>query len=247
MRPRRALVLLLVAMAVTGCAITPYRAHPDAARRLPTLKRLALMPPDVKVYSLSAGGVPELMDDWSERGRRNAADAVRRALTAHDGTYVLRDFAPDATDPRLTQQFEDVRALVDAIRSTTILHTYNPNLMIEEKLQNFRYSVGPVPDLAEAADADALVFVSGVDHISTGGRKALMVLGLLVGGVTGVYAGPVAGVSQMTVVVVEPRTGDVLWFNVAGAGGNADLRDPDSVGPLAATLLQGFGGSAPQP
>lgn len=111
-------------MAVTGCAVTPYRAHPDAARRLPTLRRLALMPPDVKVYSLSAGGVPELMDDWSERGRRNAADAVRRALTAHDGTYVLRDFAPDATDPRLTQQFEDVRALVDAIRSSPILHTY---------------------------------------------------------------------------------------------------------------------------
>lgn len=231
--------VLLVALLASGCAVVPYRAHPDLAQRLSPGKTLALLPPDVKVYELGAGGVPELMDDWSALGRRHAADALARTLAERN--FTIKEFIPDPTDTRLVETLEDVRALVEAVRSAVMIHTYHPNLTIEEKRQNFRYSVGPLPELADATGADALVFVSGVDHISTAGRKALMVLGVLVGAAAGVYAGPAAGVSQLTAVVVEPRTGDVLWFNLAAAGGGADLREADSVAPLAKTLLTGFG------
>ncbi len=234
-----AFTLIMVA-GLNGCVTgTPYRAHPEAGQRLPRVKTLVMLPPDVKIYELSAGGVTQLMDEWSARGRRNVIDAVSRRLS-EQGQFAVKEFTPGDTDLRLRETYEEVRALIEAVNETALLHTYHPQLSIAEKRENFRYSIGPVPELAEAAGADALLFVYGVDHISTAGRRALMVFGALVGGVTGVYAGPGAGITRLIVSVVEPRTGDVLWFNVAAGAGGTDLREPDSVGPLATTLLTGF-------
>jgi hypothetical protein len=241
--------LLVLALVLSGCVTlpAPYRAHPELGQRLPAAKTLALLPPDVKVYQLPAGGVPELMDDWSALGKKNAAEAIRKNL-GEQGGYTVKEFTPDpTTDPKLVQTFEEVRALVETVRATVLLHTYNPMLTLEDKRKNFRYSIGPVPELADATGADALVFVTGVDHISTAGRKALMVFGVLVGAASGIYVVPAGGVSQLTIAVIEPRTGDLLWFNIAGAGGGSDLRNPEAVAPLTKTLLTGFGKGASGP
>jgi hypothetical protein len=230
---------LIVVTGLNGCAGTPYRAHPEAGQRLPRIKIVALPPPDVKIYELSAGGVTELMDEWSDRGRRHVSEAIKSRLSER-GQFVVKDFAPDNADPRLREKYEEVRALIDAVNEAVVLHSYHPQLSFAEKREKFRYSIGPVPELADAVGADALAFVSGVDHISTGGRKALMVFGALVGAATGVHGMPGAGVTRLIISVVEPRTGDVLWLNVAGGAGGTDLRDPDDVGSLAKKLLTGF-------
>ena len=60
------LTLVLALGLLAGCAIAPYRAHPQFEERSRTIKTVALLPPDVKVYRLTAGGVRELMDEWSE-------------------------------------------------------------------------------------------------------------------------------------------------------------------------------------
>ena len=85
---------------------------------------------------------------------------------------------------------EDTQALFEAVSASVLLHTYSRSTWIRkydsdqtfpEKLKNFDYSLGPeVQRLAKLANADALLFTSGVDHISTGGRKGLIFLEALI-------------------------------------------------------------------
>ncbi len=238
-------ILLFALGLLAGCATVPYRAHPQFDDRVRSIKTVALMPADVKVYELSAGGVPELIDEWSEQGKSNAATAVK-SLLAGKGAFSLKDVSP-SDDPKLNEAYDEVRALFEAVATSIILHTYHPALTIPERKDNFRYSLGPILDIASATDADALLFVYGQDHISTGGRKALMAVGLIVGLATRVYVGPRAGVSRLIVALVDARTGDILWVNVGQAGGSADLRDPTSTQSLATTIFESFAPTKTKP
>ena len=74
---QRALVSsLLVATLASGCATSPamqayqapHRAHPDVEQRARKIRTIAVLPPDIRISSLSAGGVEELRDDWSTTG-----------------------------------------------------------------------------------------------------------------------------------------------------------------------------------
>src|SRR5436309_13364735 len=85
---QRALVSsLLVATLASGCATSPamqayqapHRAHPDVEQRARKIRTIAVLPPDIRISSLSAGGVEEHQDDWSTTGRDNAF----RALQTH--------------------------------------------------------------------------------------------------------------------------------------------------------------------
>ena len=55
----------------------PYRAHPELDRRAKAVRVVGLLPPDIKIYELTAGGVTELRDEWSAAGR----DAVVQGLS----------------------------------------------------------------------------------------------------------------------------------------------------------------------
>jgi len=81
-----------------------------------------------------------------------------------------------------------------------------------------------VQQLAKLANADALLFTSGVDHISTGGRKAQMVLlplalGILtlpIGG-GGAHLGAMPpGSTTLSVALVDGKSGTLLWYNAVG-------------------------------
>jgi hypothetical protein len=232
-------VLLLALGAVAGCATAPYRAHPEFEARARLIKTVALMPPDVKVYRLTAGGVRELMDEWSDKARANLIRSVAGRVGA-EARFVLKEFGTDRS-PAAEPELQDVRALFEAVVSSVFSHTYRPETTFETKAKRFDYSLGPLPTLAEASGADALLFVYAVDHISTGGRVALNVMTVLLGAAAGVVIIPAGGQTTMVTALVDARTGDLLWFNARGSGGAHDLRDPASAESLAAEVFREFG------
>ncbi len=105
--------LFVLSLAVlAGCATAPARAQPEFAQRSRNIKTVALVPPEVKVYSLSAGGVREQMDDWSGSARENIVNAIAR----HSGpssAFVLKEFHP-VRSPAAHEEFQDVRPLSEA-------------------------------------------------------------------------------------------------------------------------------------
>lgn len=96
--------------------------------------------------------------------------------------------------------------------------------------------------LAEAAQADALLFIDAFDHISTGGRKALTVLGIFLTVATGIYVILPAGPAAVSAALVDSATGQILWYNFAGAGGSHDLRSPGDAADLVKRAFTGFPG-----
>lgn len=238
MTRRGVLVISLLGLGfLTGCAAAPYRAHPRFEERIQPIKTVALLPPDVKVYRLTAGGVTELMDEWSEAARENLISSIAKRIGI-EGRFVLKEFDPTQS-PAADEEFKDIRPLFEAIASSALTHTYRPETTFETKKGRFEYSLGSLASLAGAAEADALLFVYALDHISTGGRVALNIMMVLVGAAAGVVVIPAGGQTAIVTALVD-RTGDILWFNVRGSAGGHDLREADSAESLVLDAFSDF-------
>jgi hypothetical protein len=80
----------------------------------------------------------------------------------------------------------------------------------EHKRKRPDYTIGNgLAYLSNKAEADAAIFVTGEDYVSSGGRKAAFVLAALFGAIT------LMGHSQLHAGIVDLRTGNVLWSNTA--------------------------------
>jgi hypothetical protein len=228
------LSLLLVGLLFTGCAVAPtFRAHPQLDEKIRTTKTVMMIHPKVDVYQITAGGVKEKMDEWSSEARKNVITAIEEELGGRLG-IVFKTLSEDSLPMEVESNFEQTRALFDAIDKSIIIHTYGlPANRFPEKIKDFDYSLGPeVKGLAE--QADALLLISCVDHISTEGRKALM----FTAAILGVYIQ--GGITAVSVALVDANSGSVLWYNFKGSEGAHDLRDQESAKSLVKDLLKDF-------
>jgi DNA-binding PadR family transcriptional regulator len=237
----RGALLAVVVLLSAGCVTTPdwyrkyqqpYRAHPELSQRSRTVRVVGLLPPDIKIYELTAGGVTELRDEWSAAGR----DAVRQGLTE---VFKERGIAlkPLVVDKDLQRSVDDITLLYRAVSGSIIEHTYREH-PFPTKLENFDYSVGSIDPLLQRYQADGIVIVYGVDQISTAGRKALRGVGLVLGAVTG-QAVLSQGTTALTIALVD-RTGAVLWYKITGDSGGFDLRDSRSAKAFVQRLVTDF-------
>ena len=233
-------VPVVAVVLLAGCATAPRpdRLAPQSQVRLSAVKAVALLPPTVKVYELSAGGTRELMDEWSRKARENMVAALDRRV-GQGGSMELKPFDP-AQDAALEEEFRDVRALYAAVSASVIAHTYAPVTTFETKKERFDYSLGPLPKLAEAAGAGTLLFVYAMDEISSGGRVAVNVLTTVVAAAAGVVIIPAGGATAITAALVDAKTGDLVWFAIRGSRGRHDLREPASAEKLVADAFEGL-------
>jgi hypothetical protein len=232
---------------LSGCVpAATFRASPRFPEQAKLIHEIALLPADVKVYRIDAGGVREEISEWSSEARTNllaAIDNVFRAKT----TFSLRTI----DDESLTEQrilLEDTRTLYAAVSMMILLHAYpNPNipsLLFEEKLINFDYSLGKeIADLAR--DSDALLFLDAEDHVWTASRQALQAFGVILGIGAGVATGVVVipqlgGGTVVRAALVDRRSGDILWINSVGMGAGKDLRDSASAADMINQLFKDF-------
>lgn len=230
------LALLGLAWLAVGCASMqspayrayqePYRAHPDLATRSASIRAPAVMPPNIRIYALSAGGVEELRDDWSAQGRENVRKGIQEALKGRP-----IEVKGPALDKETQEALEEVQALYKVVSRTIIEYTYS-SFPFQTKLERFEYSVGPVDRILQKYRADALLLTYGFDQISTGGRKALKVVGAILPFV----GGPSSGATGVSVALID-RSGSVLWWKIGGQRGGYDLRDPQSATEFMGKML----------
>jgi len=206
------------------------RTHPEFEKRFKSASVAALIPPDVEVYELSAGGVSELRDDWCETGRKNVVDAIKK--NCGDKRIDVREVA---IDKELEDELEDLLALYRAVSVSIGLHVYG-QFVFPDKVQRFEYSIGPIDNLLQKFGADYLMFVFGIDEISTAGRKALSTAAAVIGAMAGVIMLPQGGLTVVSIALVD-SSGTILWFNIKGGRGGYDLRDCDSAASIVSALL----------
>jgi len=244
---------LLAFTILSGCASTPasYRANPQFEERLRTRLKVALLPPEVKVYQRIASGSWEPMTEWSETARKNVQEAIRKRLRG-DPRLSMLEFEPMNSDAT-REEFEDANSLFQAVALSVDLHTYQPMTQFKNKMDRFDYSLGPLPALAEASEADALLFVRAVDHdwilpwwmaradppvrlAAAPGFTATPVQTMILPPLFS--AGPAPAI--MWAALVDPRTGDIVWFNKHLTNRRHKLRDPASAEAFVAQAFEAF-------
>ena len=208
---------LLAALTIlAGCATTQNVQQVDRLESVRENPRVVLMPPDIRYYLLTAGGVSEPHAEWTEAAQANFNVAVEN---------YARQIGTDLTivDPaNMGDAHFRYEKLHSAVGMTILNHQFGMfKLPSKGNGAVFDWSLGPdINVLAEEHDADYGLFVYYRDYQASGGRVAFAILAAAAG--VGVATGSEGGFASL----VDLRTGDVVWFNVVSVGAG-ELRDPD--------------------
>jgi hypothetical protein len=226
---RPLLAAALLALAAGAQAADPDLQHlaPGFATRAAASK-LVVMPADMELFSISAGGLEEPRADWTAAAQKNLA-------TALDAEKPL--LGPNVTrlDAAQGEEFSDIvtlhRAVADAI---ALHHTSHGPMKLATKGDRLDWSLGDaVRPLKERTGADYALFTWVRDSYASSERKMAMVAMALLGAIS--LGGEQVGWASL----VDLNTGRVVWFNRLDRAAG-DLRDPANAKETVKTLLKDF-------
>jgi len=207
-----------------GCATPSNIQQIDRLEAVGEDPRIILMPPDIRYYLLTAGGVAEPNAEWTEAAQSNFLDATMEYAESIGADIK----AIDKTD--LSQEeirYETLHAAV----GLTVMQNYFGLMKLPSKAETFDWSLGPAISLiGKNHDADYALFVHYRDYQASGGRVAFSILAALATGV----AAPM-GAEQGFASLVDLSTGNIVWFNMVTAG-SGELRDKEG----AVTAVRGL-------
>lgn len=236
---------ILLCVVAAGCATGQTSIHRELAasvqRALP--RKVLLLPVEIRVHEVSAGGVAEKIDAWSAAASDNAVRYIRH-LAVGRGAFELVESPP--LSPEQKAQLEQHIALYEAVAGSAYLARASPIAVWKERARNFDYTLGAgLEPLAEHTGIDAAMIVIGSDYISSAGRKAAMVMGVLLGALAGGVVVPQGGISFVSVGVVDMRTGNLLWFGTDQSS-TTDFRNERDLHDMLDRMFQTYPGLAPQ-
>lgn len=228
----RIIVILLVTIALGGCVTQTQKQITELRRTADAPPRILLMPLDVELSELSAGGLPDPKADWTEAANKHMLAALRAEQTERKIHMVSYEEDKAPADKR-----DDLHQLVKlhgAVGQSILVHQYMPQMTLPTKDGKFDWSLGPnTRALKDIYGADYALFVYVRDSYSSGGRVALIVVGALLG--IGIPGGTQVGFASM----VDLDTGNVVWFNrLVRASG--DLRTEPAARETVQTLIAGL-------
>ena len=234
----RRLLLVFVAIAsLIGCAPTHHASIQNLDR--PTADAgLLLMPLDVQLTELSAGGVAEPKAEWTESAVRNMT-AVMEGLARQHGRRLVT-FEDVASSDGADDAHHQLVSLHAVTGGAILKHMYTPGQQLPTKRNRLDWSLGPeAVRLRDETGADYALFVFVRDSYTGPGRTAMIVAGALLGAVTGVYVHVPGGAQVGFASLVDLDTGNVVWFNRL-ARESGDLREMEGARETVDALLAGF-------
>ena len=232
-RCARALVLPLAAViiltfAAPDTAGAQSRNLAEGFSVLPKNAKVVIMPTDIELFSISAGGIPEPKADWTEAASRHFKTALIEKKKSLGATAVeLSDKDAD--------EVVEINSLHAAIARSVSLHHFGPSYFnLPTKAGKLDWSLGEtVRVIKDKTGAHYALFSWMRDSYASGERVATMIVLALFG--VGVPGGSQIGYASL----VDLNTGQIVWFNrLLRAGG--DLREAGKAAETLNTLLENF-------
>lgn len=207
---RSILVLTGLLLLVTGCTLASYNTHPEYSDRISSVQNPVILMSEVYLYQMAPDGSAIRRDDWSAVGRQNLREAIlHRFKSRYSGIQPLD------TGIRTSPELKEVNTLYKLVHKTMDQQLFGP-ARTNFKQQDFKYSLGSLETLLGKLNADAAIFITGYDKVSTTGRKTMIDL------------------------AIADRSGAILYYSVKGTTNGHDLRDPGSASAMAKDLLAEF-------
>ena len=222
-----ALCLWCCAMAAEGQELAPGFEHISPGAKV------LIMPPDIELFTLAAGGVLEPRADWTADANRYFREAM---LTKKKS---LRIPVVEA-DEKQVDDVAEFNSLHAAVASAIVLHHYGPrNMRLPTKEGYMKWSMGDsVRVVKQKTGADYALFTWIRDSYASGGRVATAVL------FAALSVHVPMGVQQGYASLVDLNTGQVVWFNQLRSG-RGDMREPEKAARTLDWLLGEFPVKAP--
>lgn len=230
---------LVAALLLAGCAAGPtarvhYTLRADPAAR--PLQQVVLLPVDVDVYEMSAGGVKEEVPEWSRAAESNLRNALLMTAPG-DSCCVTRQIDTASLTAEERAVVEEHLTLFSTVAGNALWRDLPGNSAWKFRSEHFDDTLGDgLAFLKTKYGMDAGLVILGEDVVSTAGRKTTAFVGAIFG-----VAVPL-GHSVLIGGLVDFGSGDLLWMDHAVSTGTADLRDPDSCRELAHGLMKDYPG-----
>ncbi|HEU4684992.1 MAG TPA: hypothetical protein VFS39_10875 [Nitrospira sp.] len=148
---------------LSSTAFAESHSHPDLEKKAVLITRIALLPPQIDLFELGAGGGIEKMEVWSQTARLHTRHAIQQELAKREHLHLTElDERTLSDDTRLI--YDESFLLYDATAAAILTHSFvNPNaypdrerLFFPWKARDFTYSLGREVE-AFASDADAFL------------------------------------------------------------------------------------------
>jgi hypothetical protein len=188
--------------------------------------RLLVVPADMELFSISAGGVQEPRADWTEAAQKHFKQAL--AARPELGARV------DELTPAQLDEFAEIVNLHRAVADAVFIHHSMGDWKLPTKEGRLDWSLGDVVrPLKARTGADYALFTWIRDSYASGERKAVIIGMALLGSLT--LGGEQIGYASL----VDLNDGRIVWFNDLKRM-SGDLREPQAAAETVEALLKGF-------
>ena len=197
-------------------------------KALPVNAKVVLMPTDIELFSISAGGVAEPRADWTDAATKHFKNALLEKKKKL-GVISIELTEKDA------DEFAEINELHGAIARSIAAHHFGPGFLnLPTKEGKLDWSMGEaVLPVRQKTGADYALFTWVRDSHTSAERVATMIALAILG--VGVGGGVQTGYASL----VDLNTGQVVWFNrLARASG--DLREATPAAESLESLLDKF-------
>lgn len=231
--PFRIFLTLVTLAVLAGCTQASVLRNKEPDAKPSEHVRVLLMPLEIELAELTAGGLVAPRADWTEQATRNIIEALRAELQAKNAELIL--YQPPQ-DPQQRYRHEQFIKLHNAVREAIVYHRNRDNgfRLTTKDRDDLDWTLGADAKLLrEEFGADYALFLAVQDLYASGGRKALSIM------LSVLYLFPILpGVGQYGAAsLVDLHDGELEWFNrfVSHTG---DLRSPDAVRTSLENILK---------
>ncbi len=228
----RFLSLTLLLLIVSGCATTTNFSSVDSINQQysKNISKITVMPADVSLSILNAGGGLEPQAEWTEAAIQNINQALEVIDNERTSNFV--EYKPPEENSAVYNTIVEYERLHRAIGQAIIFNKLYYPLPTKKNLFDWTLGDGTVA-IKEYTDADYALFIHINDSYSSGGRVLLQVAAALLG--VGVGGGQQAGFATL----VDLSNGNVVWFNFLQSSAG-DLRTEEPALKTVKLLLDGL-------
>jgi hypothetical protein len=235
------MLLVVSALALASACTSTRVLQPTSPSPLEaTGTKILLMPLDVELLELSAGGVMSPRADWTQSARAHLQKSIVARIERARAIHVVAEpslLAENSPHLQLFKLHETIGAAIYEYQAGGP----NGQLPVLPTLKTgFDWTLGEsVRPLGEETGATHALFVFVRDSYATAGRKAAAVGAVLIGALTGMYMPVGTGVRIAFASLVDLRSGDVVWFNRLYSE-TGDLREAEPAAKATEGLLKDF-------
>lgn len=226
------LIAALIVWQAPAWAQDARNLAPGFAQR-PAASKLVVVPVDMELFALSAGGVLEPRADWTNAAHQHfRAALMARKDVIEPGTLELKEADLD--------ELGQLNALHGTVAEAVFLHHMMKMPALPTKNGALDWTLGDaVAPLRARTGADYALFFWIRDSYASAERKAAMVAMTIIGAAFGMAIIPAGGQQIGYASLVDLKTGRLVWFNnLARASG--DMREAEPAAESVEALLKTF-------